>query len=154
MKSEICKCGHEEERHLPVMLDGACYQCKESCKKFKPKNHSPTEIGSQPNRSESLKEEGKPEGVRKPSGTQTLSDKIFRIGNGKKYPYFQWIEVAEKHNIKEFIKEENEIDIYRELCNKLGKVNVWRLKNDEICDEIEILLREKRNKLAGGDLVR
>ena len=32
--SEKCKCGHDEERHLPVMLDGACYNCKGDCEKF------------------------------------------------------------------------------------------------------------------------
>ena len=65
---KICECGHPKETHF--LKDGACYgfimvdgeaqRCP--CNRFKKRsrkfnNHSPTEIGSQPNRSESLKEE-------------------------------------------------------------------------------------------------
>ena len=43
-----------------------------------------------------------------------------------------------------------ELDIYREIVNKLGKAKVWRLNANELCDEIELLLQgieEKRKCL-------
>ncbi len=55
--------------------------------------------------------------------------------------------------VKEFIKKENNIDFYLELCNKLGKAKVWSLSTDEVCDKLEGLMREIRYKLAGPDLI-
>lgn len=35
------------------------------------------------------------------------------------------------------------MDLYRELCNKIGKVKVWSLNADELLDEVELIVREK-----------
>ena len=35
------------------------------------------------------------------------------------------------------------MDLYRDMCNKLGKAKVWSLNADELLDEVEFIVEEK-----------
>jgi hypothetical protein len=56
-----------------------------------------------------------------------------------------------KFNKERWVAIDEDLDLYRELINKYGKVNIWGLNVDEICEKIEEMFKnsgktEKVNK--------
>jgi hypothetical protein len=35
------------------------------------------------------------------------------------------------------------MDVYKEMCNKYGKVKIWSVSADELCYMVEELIKEK-----------
>ena len=52
---------------------------------------------------------------------------------------FEWFEQ------KKWVAVNDDLDLYRELINKYGKVNVWNWNVDKICEKIEEMLKDGNN---------
>ena len=46
---------------------------------------------------------------------------------------------------KKWVAVNDDLDLYRELINKYGKVNVWNWNVDKICEKIEERIKNGNN---------
>ena len=78
-----------------------------------------------------------------------LSDKII-----KKYPHIDYVkEMILTKDVKEFIQQLKEEDLYRSLIHRFEKVGLYGLTTVDLIEAIEEYYNEKISKLAGEKLV-
>lgn len=66
----------------------------------------------------------------------------------------RWKELAEEiksHYHKVWISEDSLrqslLDMYRLMCNKYGKANIWNMNADELLENVDLLINEQLEKV-------